>query len=37
MTRLQMTRPANGQVLAAGGDTGSSQITPTAAAELYAP
>ncbi len=35
---FQMIPLANGQVLVAGGDTGStrSQITPTAAAELYA-
>ena len=34
---FQMIPLANGQVLVAGGDTGSSQVTPTTAAELYTP
>ncbi len=34
---FEMVPLTNGQVLAAGGDTGSSQVTPTAAAELYTP
>ena len=34
---FQMIPLANGQVLVAGGDTGSSQVTPTTAAESYTP